>query len=208
MPASIEIVRHLRTPAVDRARCARLAAFLVESADTLRRRAGHAPWSALCVILVGDRESGEAHQAVFADPAPTDVITLSYAPTPGSGETGLSGELVVNVERAVAEGRRRAGDRRCRTWGPNHELALYLAHGIDHLTGADDHDPDDRRRMRARELRWLAAADRADLLNGLLPSHGLASSPRGSSGAAPCRRMGRRGLRGRRGNSRNGCEGA
>ena len=172
MPPSIEIVRHLRSPAVDRTRCARLAAFLVESADTLRRRAGQAPWASLCVILVGDRESGEAHQAVFADPAPTDVITLSYAPMPGSGEAGLSGELVVNVQRAIAEGRRRAGDRRCRAWGPAHELALYIAHGIDHLTGADDHDPDERRRMRARELRWLAAAARADLLTGLLPSSG------------------------------------
>ena len=170
MPPSIQIVRHVRTPAVDRARCARLATFLVESAATLRRRAGQTPWAALCVILVGDRESREAHQVVFADPAPTDVITLSYAPMPGSGETGLSGELIINAQRAVAEGRRRAGDRRCRVWDPDHELALYLAHGIDHLTGADDHDPADRRRMRARELRWLAAADRAGLLAGLLPT--------------------------------------
>ena len=170
MSTSVQIVRHIRRPAVDRARCARLVARFVECAEQLRRRAGQAPWASVCALLVGNRESGEAHAAVFADPAPTDVITLSYEPMPGSGETGLSGELVVNVERAVAEGNRRAGDRRCRAWGPAHELALYLAHGVDHLTGADDHDPADRRRMRARELRWLAAADDDGLLEGLLPS--------------------------------------
>ena len=35
------------------------------------------------------------------------------------------------------------------------ELALYLAHGCDHLTGADDATPAGRARMRRRELGWL-----------------------------------------------------
>ena len=71
----------------------------------------------------------------------------------------------MNVARAHAEGIRRAAGRRPdRLWGPDYELALYLAHGVDHLTGADDHEDDGFRRMRARELRWVAAADREDLL--------------------------------------------
>ena len=59
-------------------------------------------------------------------------------------------ELVINAERALAEGRRRAG-------GAARELALYLAHGMDHLAGRDDDTPARRRAMRRRETRWLEA---------------------------------------------------
>jgi probable rRNA maturation factor len=62
---------------------------------------------------------------------------------------GLIGELFINVERAVRVAPRRAD------WSADRELALYLAHGLDHLTGADDHAPEERARMRRRELAWL-----------------------------------------------------
>ena len=55
-----------------------------------------------------------------------------------------------NLERARAEGRGRPG-------GPARELALYLAHGLDHLAGADDDVPARRRAMRRRETAWLDA---------------------------------------------------
>ena len=164
----VEVVRRVRRPAVDRRRCIRLLAFLVEAAG--RRRGVPRPvWNTVCALLVGDRASGEAHLAVFDDPAPTDVITLSYDAAPGEAP-GLSGELVVNLDRALAEGLRRARGRRAAAWGPDQELALYLAHGVDHLTGADDHEPADRQRMRTRELRWLAAASRRNLVAGLFLS--------------------------------------
>jgi len=54
-----------------------------------------------------------------------------------------------------------------RAGGPDRELALYLAHGCDHLAGADDATPRQRAAMRRRELRWLRAAAHADLLMGL-----------------------------------------
>jgi ssRNA-specific RNase YbeY (16S rRNA maturation enzyme) len=46
--------------------------------------------------------------------------------------------------------------------GPQHdgadaELALYIAHGFDHLSGADDNTPARRAAMRRTEMRWLAA---------------------------------------------------
>lgn len=120
----------------------------------------------MTLLLVGDRASAGAHRAVFNRQGPTDVITMRYAPMPGLGhETG--GELIVNIERAVAEGRKRIS----RGWTPSHELALYIAHGLDHLTGADDATPANRRRMRARDVRWVRAADRAGLLRGLLRVH-------------------------------------
>ena len=166
---AVEVVPRVRRPAVDRARCARLLAFLVAAAR--RARGAERPassWTSVCALLVGNRASAEAHRAVFGDPAPTDVITLSYDPAPGDpgADGGLSGELIVNLDRALAEGRRADG-RRPPDWDPDHELALYLAHGVDHLTGADDHESADRRRMRLRDLRWVAAADRRHLVAGL-----------------------------------------
>jgi len=104
-------------------------------------------WREICVVLVDDQESGEIHHATFGDPSPTDVITLRYL----DGDT-LDAELIVNVQRAVEEGKKRS---RRAAWSPRHELALYLAHGIDHLSGADDATPADRARMRRRELRWI-----------------------------------------------------
>ena len=78
----------------------------------------------------------------------TDVVAQAYAAVPGvCAETA---ELILNAERARIEGRRRLG-------GPARELALYLAHGLDHLAGHDDDTPARRRAMRRRELAWLDA---------------------------------------------------
>ena len=84
----------------------------------------------------------------FGIRAQTDVVTQAYAAVPGVG--AATAELVVNAERALAEGRGRPG-------GPARELALYLAHGLDHLAGADDDVPARRRAMRRRETAWLEA---------------------------------------------------
>jgi len=65
----------------------------------------------------------------------------------------------------VAEGFKR---KRPRNWSTAHELALYLAHGIDHLTGATDDSPLARRRMRTREMNWVRSAERRGLLHDLL----------------------------------------
>ncbi len=118
---------------------------------------------------MGNRASAGTHRAVFDRHGPTDVITMRYAPMPGL-DTETCGELIVNIERAVDEGRKRVP----RGWTPAHELALYIAHGLDHLTGADDTDSAGRRRMRARELRWVRGAERAGLLRGLLHVRGAA----------------------------------
>ena len=78
----------------------------------------------------------------------TDVVSQSYEAVPGV--CPATAELVLNAERAKQEGQRRVG-------GPARELALYLAHGLDHLAGADDDTPARRRAMRRRETAWLDA---------------------------------------------------
>jgi ssRNA-specific RNase YbeY (16S rRNA maturation enzyme) len=108
------------------------------------------------------------NQRCFGLPGFTDVISLRYDALPGEEGPG-NGEIVVNVQLAVEEGeRRRRSKSRQGRWGPLQELALYLAHGCDHLSGASDDDPAGRRRMRRRELRWLKEASDRGMLEGLL----------------------------------------
>ncbi len=109
---------------------------------------GAVPWQEVTVHLLNDAASAEVNAAILAHEGATDVITQRYEPLPGEPD-GLIGELFVNVEWAARVASRRAG------WSADRELALYLAHGCDHLTGADDHTPAERARMRRRELAWL-----------------------------------------------------
>ncbi len=97
------------------------------------------------------------NEAVFGRRQSTDVVSVAYAPVPGAGD--WRGEVIVNAQRALQVGPRHGGVA--------HELALYLAHGLDHLSGADDGTAAERQRMRRRELRWLRE-ERGWPLSGLV----------------------------------------
>ena len=71
---------------------------------------------------------------------PTDVISFPYA----ANEPHIEGELVVSVDTA-AERANELG------WTVDHELLLYVVHGTLHITGMDDHEPQDRLAMRRAE---------------------------------------------------------
>ena len=121
-------------------------------ARTLAKRAfpADAPVSfgELTVILTDDAAMPDYKGACFGLRVPTDVVVQAYAALPG-GEAATA-EIILNAERAVAEGQRRSG-------GAAREFALYLAHGLDHLGGHDDDTPARRRAMRRRETAWLDA---------------------------------------------------
>ncbi len=99
-----------------------------------------------------------AHARCFGSERDTDVISLAYRPSvPGEGWTG---EILVNPSLALQAGPPAAARR---------ELALYIAHGCDHLCGGRDERRGDRVRMLRREHRWLAAARRRGLSPEALP---------------------------------------
>ena len=75
---------------------------------------------------------------------PTDVISFAYH----ADKPEVDGELVVSVDTAAE----RAGEL---GWPVAHELSLYVVHGALHITGMDDHDPDDRAAMRDAEQRIM-----------------------------------------------------
>jgi probable rRNA maturation factor len=76
----------------------------------------------LSVILVSDRKMAELHRRFFQETGPTDVITFQH------------GEIIVSTETARTQAGR---------FGTSleHELRLYIAHGLLHLRGFDDKNP-------------------------------------------------------------------
>ena len=106
------------------------------------------PFRSVTVVLQDDAFSAEVHLAINGAEGATDVVTQRYDAMPGEDE-GVYGELYVNVDQAVRAAPKRRG------WSAAKELLLYVAHGMDHLSGADDLTPSDYDRMRRRELGWL-----------------------------------------------------
>lgn len=116
-------------------------------------------WGMVSLTLTDDSGMAAANRAYFGKNLPTDVISCAYAPLPG--EDGLfTGEVIVNVQRALEEGRRRGG--------VDAELALYIAHRCQHLAGRDDLTPAGRAAMRRCEKAWLQRAGTLRLTGGLV----------------------------------------
>jgi len=72
----------------------------------------------------------------------TDVISFPLG-------TDLVGELVISAEFAV-------GEAKARRIPVEEELLRYVAHGILHLLGYDDHRPADKAKMWKRQERELS----------------------------------------------------
>ena len=149
------------SPRVNRAALLAVARALFAASLPLARRRGVAPWDGgVDVILLSPRQSAAAHFAATGLDEPADVVTLRYAAGP---MWPARAELLVCPAVAVRNAAARdpetlLAQERGLQWGASEELALYLAHGFDHLAGSDDATAAGYRAMRLRELRWLAAA--------------------------------------------------
>jgi len=115
------------------------------------------PFGELTVVLTDNAAMPVYKEKYFGVRRQTDVLAQAYGAVPGAAEA--SAELILNAERAGEEGRHRPG-------GPSRELALYLAHGLDHLAGHEDDTPARGRAMRRRETAWLDAE--APAFDGIL----------------------------------------
>lgn len=128
----------------------RYAHWIMERVQRLRKEF---KWTELSIVLTDDSIRA-LNQEWFGKDRVTDVISFAY---PDSGnETGDTGEIVVNLQQAWEEGRLRTS--------PDQELALYIAHGCHHLTGAEDDTPDRKRAMLRLESAWVKKADSLGLL--------------------------------------------
>jgi probable rRNA maturation factor len=95
--------------------------------------------SEILVLLISDKRMAGLHQKFLNQSGPTDVITFHH------------GEIFISVPTARKQASQFATSLA-------RELQLYVAHGLLHLVGFDDHTAADRKRMRAAEQRILDAA--------------------------------------------------
>ena len=92
--------------------------------------------------LVGGRRMARVHREFLNVRGPTDVLTVSY------------GEILVCAPVAKARALEFGHD-------VTTELALYCIHGLLHLAGHNDTEPDSARRMAEEQERILKAAGAA-----------------------------------------------
>lgn len=135
----------------------RLAALAAEFGDALKL--GDAE---LSLTLVGDAQIRRLKRRWFGVDAATDVLSFPAGDFPGPGPRPL-GDVVISVDTA-----RRAA-RQLGT-SVQHELALYLAHGVLHLLGLDHQTKAAARKMARLERRLLGRA-------GMLARSGEACRP-------------------------------
>lgn len=93
----------------------------------------------LSVVLVSDRRMVELHRRFLHQRGPTDVITFQH------------GEIFVSAETARNHARRFGNSL-------EHEIRLYIAHGLLHLHGFDDKDPAGAAEMERLQEKLVAAA--------------------------------------------------
>ena len=91
------------------------------------------------VVLVSDRRMAELHRRFLQEPGPTDVITFQH------------GEIFVSTETARRQARRFGTTA-------DHEMRLYLAHGLLHLHGFDDKDARSAAKMKRVQEKLVASA--------------------------------------------------
>jgi rRNA maturation RNase YbeY len=149
------VLNHQRSYSVD---TKALSALAKQLAALAQKRTPDDVWQEVTIHLLTDESIAPVNQAIMNHEGATDVITQRYDACPGEPE-GLIGELFINVQRACTI-------VRAKGWTKQQELALYLAHGFDHLTGADDATAKERAAMRQRERRWLELT--RDYISGLL----------------------------------------
>ncbi|MEI6892396.1 MAG: rRNA maturation RNase YbeY [Pontiella sp.] len=104
-------------------------------------------WNEVCVVLTDNEGIIPANLEYFGKNKPTDVISFRYDPIPGE-EAGFTGDLIINIDRALQIGPEQKG--------ADYELALYIAHGFDHLSGAEDDTPEKKKFMLETETAWLS----------------------------------------------------
>lgn len=126
---------------------------LAGQAGLSRRFAGQAG-AELRFVWVTEAAIASMNRRFLAHEGPTDVLAFDLSsPLPASlpGESRTVGEIYVCPAVAARAARKYSTT-------PEQELLLYMAHGVLHLAGEDDHTPQGRRRMRRLEKRLLAAA--------------------------------------------------
>lgn len=118
----------------------------------------------ICVAVVDDMEMARLHDRYKGVAGTTDVLTFDMR---SRAEEPLDVDVVVCRDEAARHAARRGHDTR-------NELLLYAVHGLLHVTGYDDIDPEGAQAMHRREDELLTAAGFAPVYEA---ARGLAPVP-------------------------------
>jgi len=102
----------------------------------------------LTVAVVDERVMGEMHARYHGGTGTTDVLTFDHR---DHRDAPLEADVVVCIDEATRQAVARGHDTR-------DEILLYAVHGLLHLMGYDDHDPQSAAAMHTREDELLTAA--------------------------------------------------
>ena len=104
----------------------------------------------LGIALVGTKEMARVNWQFLQHEGSTDVITFDHAEatTCPKGARQIHGELFICVDDAMAQAKQFGS-----TW--QSEVVRYVVHGVLHLLGYDDLQPELRRVMKREENRLV-----------------------------------------------------
>ena len=127
-----------------------LLRLLHEAAELTRPgdRAGSGSGVELHVILVGRRTMGRLNAQFLGHAGCTDVLAFAFGGAGDAMEPAVVGEIYI-CPAVAAEAALRFGTSLAE------ECVLYAVHGMLHLAGFDDGEPDARRAMRRAERRVM-----------------------------------------------------
>lgn len=113
--------------------------------------------SFVSLSFLSDQNMRKYHATYFSDPSSTDCMSFPLDSEINCTSARHLGEVIVCPVVAVL---RSQGDR-LRFW---RELTLYFVHGLLHLLGYDDQEPQDRALMRRKERQVLKRLEQKNIL--------------------------------------------
>ncbi len=131
------------------------AEYVRQIAVAVLEREAAPPDVSLSVVITDDAEIQSLNRRFRGVDAPTDVLAFGEEPTEppfvsAPDEAPYLGDVIVSLSRAQAQ----AAEQGHST---EEEVELLLVHGMLHLLGYDHAEPEEERRMRAREEELLGA---------------------------------------------------
>lgn len=131
--------------------------YQIEAPDDQARFHSAARWVAeqynidsfeVSIAVVDDLTIHELNREHLEHDWPTDVISFIFESNEATRR--VEGEIVASWDTA----KRLAADAH---WRPEDELLLYVVHGLLHLAGLDDIEPEDEKEMRSAERDCMVA---------------------------------------------------
>lgn len=102
--------------------------------------------SEVTVLIVDDKTMSDLHMKHSNVEGTTDVLTFDH----GGESDAIQADIAICIDVAEKESKTRGHS-------VQHELLLYIVHGLLHCVGFDDHDDEDHLKMHAEEDRVLTA---------------------------------------------------